>query len=139
MLFFITGCGNKTALKVEDFKSVIENEGLIFTDITSQYEDVEYILSASVASSDDWQIEYYVLDSENNARNMFNTNQSIFESFNDGSAVSTSLSLKNYSTYSLNTKNEYMYICQVDNTLLYIDVNDNYTKEVEEIIDKLRY
>ena len=140
MLFFITGCGDKNLLQVEDFKNIIEKDDLTFVDVTSQYAGANYIQSASVASSNgDWQIEYYVLDSENNARNMFNTNQSIFESLNNGNYASTSVSLNNYSTYSLTIQDTYMYLCQVDNTLLYVNVDKDYTDEVKAIIKKLGY
>lgn len=140
LMFTLTGCGSKTAITNDEFINKVESHSLTTTDVTSQYSSYDYVKSATVAqSSSDWQIEFYVLDDENYATSMFNTNQSTFESYKGSASSESSASMGNYATYTLTSNGYYMHLCRIDNTLLYVRVNDTYKDTVKDIIKDLGY
>ena len=105
-----------------------------------QYSEYDFINEATVAASDDkWQVDFYVLDDSTQAKDMFNNNKSIFESYKGKNSLESSTALGNYENYSLTSSGYYMYICRVDNTLVYASVIDSYKDEVKEFIEKLGY
>ncbi len=139
-LFGLTGCGNKTEITTDQFKSKVESNGLLTTDVTTQYSEYEYVKEATVALKEgEYQIEFYVLDNEANATSMFNTNKTIFETYKGNASKETSSSVGNYSKYTLQSNDLYMYLCRVKNTLLYIKVDDKYKDDVKNIVKDLGY
>ena len=140
MIFMLTGCKDKIALSAEEFKSKVENNGYTAYDVTDQYSEYEYIKTGMVAlNSSNYQIEFYVLDNESNAKRMFDDNKSKFESSQSGVSSHSEASLKNYSTYTLNSNGKYMHLCRVDNTLLYVDIDETYKDQVKDLVNKLGY
>lgn len=139
-LFTLTGCGKKTAITSDDFKSISENHSYTVVDALSQYAEYDYIDSASIAqSSDKWQVEFYTLSGENYAAGMFDNNKTIFEGYKGNISTESSSSVGNYSNYSLTSGGYFMYICRVDNTLLYVRVEDSYKDTVKDLIKELGY
>jgi len=136
----LTGCGNKKLITTSEFISVSKNLNYLITDVTSQYAQYGYIKDGTIAqSTDGWQVEFYVLEDESYAINMFNTNRTTFESNKGNSSTESSASMGNYSSYTLTSNGYYMHLCRVENTLLYVKVKDSYQKEVKEFINKLGY
>lgn len=140
MLLTLTGCVKKTAITTNDFKSVANNHGYTISDATSQYAIYGYINEATIAkSSEGWQVEFYVLDDEASATNMFNTNKTLFEASKENSSSEKSLNSDHSSSYSLTSSDSYMYICRVDNTLVYVKVLEKYKNTVKDFIKELGY
>ena len=139
MLFLLTGCGSKTVISTETFKSTAESHGYKVTDVSAQYAQYEYVKEATVAQQEGFQIEFYKLDDENNAQNMFNANKTTFEGFKGSASTEASANMGNYSSYTLNSSGYYMHLCRVDNTLLYVRVDQKYKDTVKKIIDELGY
>ena len=139
MLFTVTGC-SKTATTTSSFKSTMEGKGFVVADVTSQYADT-YVKEATVARKDDnYQIEFYLLDSEDSARNMFSKNKNSWESEADGSFSSKlETNIGNYNTLAITNNGKYKYLCRVDSTLIYLNVDEQYKDEVKKIIDELGY
>lgn len=138
MLLILTGCGNKTAITTSKFISLTESEGYTISDVKDQF-DEDYLKEATVAMGDGYQIEFYVLDSEFNAKNMFKYNKKIFLNYKGGLTSEVSSEVGNYSTYSLQSDGYYMYLSRVDNTLIYVRVESKYKDNVKNTIDKLGY
>ena len=64
----------------------------------NQYSSYGNFENALVArNSDGWQVEFYVLDSENSATSMFNTNRNTFEKSKGNVATESSSRIGNYS------------------------------------------
>ena len=140
MLFALTGCVNKIAYTTNDFKSKVESLGYATADVTSKYSSYGYVQEVTSAkSSDGFEVEFFVLDTESNAISMFNSNKATFESNQDKSTVASFLVMGNYSSYTLTSGGYYMHICRVDNTLLYVRVKDIYKDSVKSLIKKLGY
>ena len=139
-LFTLTGCENKDVISKDDFISEAKKNDLITVDVTSQYSSYEYIKSATIAkNSNEWQIEFYVLDDADNAKSMFNTNKNIFENSKDNNSAELSKNMGNYSIYELISDGYFMYISRVENTLLYVKVKTTYKDTVKAIIKELGY
>lgn len=140
ILFILTGCGNKTVLTTDKFKSIVTEHDLVATDITNQYEKYDYIQEVTIAkSTDGWQLEYYVISDESYATSMFNNNKSTFESSKGNTSSESSADIGNYSSYTLTTGDKYMHICRVDNTILYVSVDKTYKDTVSDIVKELGY
>lgn len=140
MVLLLTGCGNKEAITADDFSTIAEKYDCTVINVMNQYSSYGVVDNALVArNSDGWQVEFYVLDSENSAASMFNTNQSNFENSKSGTTTESSSNVGNYSTYTLTSGGTYMHLCRVDNTLLYVKVDDTYKDTVEKLIKELGY
>lgn len=140
MLLFVTGCLKKNLISCDDFTEILKDNSYTVTDISEQYTTYDYIKNVVIAQSDDgFQIEFYVLESKDSAKKLFNNNLSKFESLKEGSSTEVSTNMINYSTYALTSGGYYMYISRVDNTLLYVNVDEQYKSEVKDIVKKLGY
>lgn len=140
-IIFTTGCSLiKTAITDEDFSSTMSQYNYTIQDVSQQFANYDYVKKATIALSENqtYQIEFYVLDTESNAKKMFKNNQKIFEDKTKNGLTKT-VDMKNYNTYSIYNKTEYRYLCRVDNTLIYIDTKVEYKDDVEKIIKKLGY
>ena len=133
------GCGKKTVLTTEQFKNVTEQRQMTTADVSSQYSSYEYVKEATVATNGNYQIEFYVLDNEENAGKMFDINYNSFESYKGTTSAYSEYNLSNYHTYSLATNGKYYYIARVDNTLLYVNAEDEYKEEIKTIVKNLGY
>ena len=139
-LFLLTGCGTKKKIDVERFTKVAKDKGYEIVDVSEQYKAYPFIKSGTVSSSDkNWQVEFYVLEDEVAAKNMFNTNKSKFDKEKNGSKTYSEVNMKNYNTYTLKANGQYMYLSRVENTLIYCNVKSEYEKDAKELIKALGY
>ena len=139
-LLTLTGCGNKKAISVDDFKSLAKEANLKIIDATDEFKNYKHIKSATAAkSNDDWQVEFYVLNNDENAKGMFNTNKTIFESSKSGLSSNKSVSLNNYESFSLKTSGYFKYVARIDNTVVYANIKEEYANSAKEFIKKLGY
>lgn len=143
VVFTLTGClfGPRTAATAEKFKSVANNNNLTIIDAYDQMEQYGTINSATIAkSSEGWQVEFYVLKTESDAIDMYNTNKKLFENLKGSSNnKEKTIDIKNYTMYNLITGGRYMYLARIDNTLLYAKVDEQYAKDVQKIVKELGY
>ena len=139
-IFLLTGCFSKKAISTNEFRNKASNYNFEVVDVAGQYADYGYVKEATVAkSSNNWQVEFYVLSTNDNAKNMFELNKTTFEESINTSSKHSSASIGNYSTYSLTTENNFMYICRIDNTLIYLNIPKGYEKQAQTFIKDLGY
>lgn len=139
-LFILTGCGNKTAASIETFEQVSKEHGNEIIDITDQYQSYENLEKVIISkNTDDWNVEFYILNSEDSASSMFNLNKETFEKEKKDISSQSSSSFGNYETYTLTTGDYYMHLCRVDNTFLYVKVNKENKDAVKKLIKDLGY
>lgn len=140
-VLFITGCTlTKTAITDDDFANTMSKQNYTMQDVSPQFASYNYVKKATVAleKNKNYQIEFYVLDTEDNAKKMFENNQKIFKD-NTEKAITKSVDMKNYNTFSISNNKVYRYLCRVDNTLIYVDTKAEYKEDVEKIIKELGY
>ena len=126
---------SKTSITNSDFQSKASALSYQYQDTKSSYEDNSEIISSTTAfesSGSDilWSFDFIVLDSVNNAKNMFLHNKSNFEG---ESGTSLSFSGTNYSSYERTSDGLFMYVAYIDNTLVYSKVNEQYKDKVKAV------
>ena len=124
VLFTLTGCGNKTSITSEDFKSKMESKGYTVQDATSQMSEYDYINQVYIAISSDstYQIEFYELSDSDYASSFFNNNKKTFED-----------------SKSLTTNGKFKVVSRIDNTVIYLNVDDDYKSSVKDVLKDLGY
>lgn len=138
VLLLLTGCSKKESITTEQFKSKMEENNFKIHDVTDQFSGT-HVTEATVAMKEEFQIEFYLLNSSEEASNMFESNKERFKQNKGNSSTESSLSGKESGSYTLNTNDRYQYVCFVDNTVLYLNVTDTYKDEIKTIVKNLGY
>ena len=141
-LFTLTGCFLKPrkAASADDFKSIASKHNLTVVDVYDQMKQYEVIKTALLArASDGWQIEFYILSTDDDAIDMYETNKTLFENSKEGKSREKYANIKNYSMYNLISGGKYMYLSRINNTLLYVKVDKKYEDNVKRIVKELGY
>ncbi len=141
VLFTLTGCGNKTAITSDDFKSKMESSGYTVQEATNQMSDYDYIKQVYIAISSDstYQIEFYELSDNDYASSFFNNNKKTFEDSKSSGSTETSVSVGNNEKYTLTTNGKFTFVSRIDNTVIYLNVDDNYKSSVKDVLKNLGY
>lgn len=132
----------KTAATVESFQQVAADKGYESYDMTSDYESYDTVTSAILAQdpeNTDMQVEFYVLDNEQDASDIFDVNKSSFDTNAGDNNTKSSKSVSNYETYTVKDDNQYMYICRVDNTMVYIQTSVDNMDAAKAFTSELGY
>lgn len=130
----------KTSISADTFNTTMLAKDYVMTDTTSQFAQYgSYMTKSYAAQKSGYQIEFYELSSVENAISMYNTNQKKFESQKSNASISSTASMKNYSTYSLTTNGKYKYVSRIDNTLIYVDADDDYKDTIKDIMKEIGY
>lgn len=141
LIFSLAGCGNKKAITVDEFQSIMSDEGYTVQNAKDQFSEYEYVKDVYIAidNSSSEQIEFYQLSDDDNAVSFFNNNKQIFEKSKSANSTETSVSIGNNSKYTLTTNGKYKIVSRIDNTVIYADVNEQYKNQVNNILKKLGY
>lgn len=141
-LFVVTGCqfSLKKVASVDKFKEVANANNLTVIDAKEQLKEYDVVKEAFLAkSAEGWQVEFYVLSTNKDAKDMYDTNRKIFSDSKGENQKEQFLTIKEYSMYNLKSDGYYMHLSKVDNTLLYIKVNEKYENNAKKIIKDLGY
>ena len=139
LLLVLTGCGNKKAITPQEFTSIAQANNYNVSDATNQFSDYSQVREVKIARNNDYQIEFYVLNSESDAKSMYEYNKSLFEAYKISNYSESHVDLNNYSTYSLQSSGYYMFLSRIDNTLVYVKEPVEYKSNIDEFIKKLGY
>ena len=141
-LFLCIGCqSEKQSASMKDYQKIAESHDYQFFDVSDEFHNNKRINKAGMIATTVWHTEFYILNNNEQAEEMFITN---YDFFTEQKKSSTSYSDiedygSNYQTYSLTTNHAYMYISRIDNTLLYIQVPVEYHRKVKSIAKELGY
>lgn len=140
-VFALTGCEKKVALEKEQFTDIMEKEKFTIIDAAEQFADFKQVKTAYIAQEENanYQIEFYVLDSNESAIDFYNTNKTKFEESANSVKSTSEVNLANYNKYIQTNNDKYKVISRIDKTAIYLNVDKKYKAEVEEIIEKLGY
>jgi|LGVF01.1.fsa_nt_gb hypothetical protein len=137
-MLIIVGCGSHEIITVDRFNELMKAEGLTIVDATDQFEEGT-VVSVSIAMTDDYQIELYIVPSENQAKGAFEENKVYFKSIESTLSNESEVSSDDYGKYSRNTDEFYFSVIRVKNTFLYIDVPKDSKDKVLELIEIIGY
>ncbi|MGI6349160.1 MAG: hypothetical protein GX245_01045 [Eubacteriaceae bacterium] len=136
----LTGCGKpKTAITPEQFVSITEAKGFILVDKTEIADGQADAIWVAVSPKKTFQIEFFDLLSEKQAKAAYAENVATFESMKGSASTTSSAEIKNYSIKTVVSNGLYMYECRVDDTIIYVVSDSAYKGEIEEIIAELGY
>lgn len=136
----LTGCDlKKEAVTAGDFTEVMEEKGFEIVDSTDQFPEGS-VQEVVLALNGDYQVEFYVFDSNTQAESAYEQNRENFESYSDAkSNLSTSIGNYNYYEQTDLGSGGYYVVSQVDNTMFYAAAEKEYKDEIREIMDELGY
>lgn len=139
-LFLLTGCGDKVALTSTEFNNKMTEKGYNVVNVKEQFE-YDYITDALVAVSSDkkYQIEFYVLSTDDYAASFYGNNKTIFENSKTSNNTETSVNLGNHSKYTLTTNGKFKVVSRIKNTVIYLNVDEVYKNEVKDVLKSLGY
>ena len=139
---FITGCGNKKALTAAEFsdKMSAENKYLVY-DATNQFSNYDYIKKVYIVADKDanYQLEFYELDSTENAISFIKSNRKTFENAKGKSSVESEVEIANYYKYTLKSNKKYKVLSRIDSTAVYVDVDETYKDQIDKILEEIGY
>ena len=144
-VLLLTACGGKsTAITSKEFMNTMTDEGFNLVDVKEQFNTYEEIKEAYVALSEneEYQIEFYVLDSGESAVRLYNYNKELFEQSKENSSTMsayTSVDLSNKNKYTLSVDGKIKLLSRIDNTMIYLNVESQYKDKVKTILKKLGY
>ncbi len=138
MVIILTGC-DKKALTTDEFIRIMNEKEYKIEDITKKYEDEPKLKKVIIASNNNYQIEFYEVDSVENTKSLFNINKQTIENKSNIKKSTLSTNYGNYSYYAQTSDNKYSVITRISNTLIYLNVDEKYKKETKELIKELGY
>lgn len=141
-LVSFSGCGNKkNPISADEFCDKLESKSFTVSDSTSEYASNNEVVESYAAISPDYgyQIEFLIIDSDSNAKAMFETNKSKFEKDKDNLSVTTNLSFSTYEKYTIQSNGKYKVVSRINNTLLYVNANLEYKDEIQSILEEIGY
>ena len=140
-LVLTTGCTNKEAKTSKEFINIMENNKYEIVNVKKQFENRAQVKEAIIAieQSKNYQIEFYVMSDEKNAKSFYENNREIFKENATNSNVNTEVNLGNYSKYTQTSNGKYSVISRIDNTIIYLNVDEKNKENIEEILETLGY
>lgn len=129
----------KIALTSDEFVNTFQSKGYEIVNITDQYSDYAYIQNAYIAHNGKYKIEFYNIENSDYATSFFNYNKTLFEESKGSVNSSSSANMNNYSKYTLDTNGKYKVVSRIDNTVIYINADNEFKKEIKEILDEIDY
>jgi len=135
----VWGCGGtKTPLTADEFTAKMAEAGFEIMDAYDQFEEgtVEVAL---VAGNNNYQIEFYIVPTEDQAISAFNQNKSTFEDAKGNSSSNTSVNFAHYGAYKMTSGGMYYVISRIDNTFIYVVTDVENKESLNEILKALGY
>ena len=135
----LASCGGpKTAISAATFKEKAEQAGFTVIDVTDQFTQGD-IESAHVAMADGYQIEFYIVPTEQQAITAYEQNKANIESMKDSSSSYTDVNLSNYNKYTQTSAGRYGAVSRIDNTFIYVNADESYKSEISDFLKEIGY
>jgi len=133
----------KTPITAATFRAEAEAAGFTVQDSAYQLDagSVEdYLIAYKGSVNDiDFQIEFAVVPTVEQAQNAYQENKADFEAAKGTVSSYSSVSIGNYSYYKQDSAGRYCVISRIDNTFIYIDTASTYKKEINDFLKKIGY
>lgn len=143
MLISAASCSlfeKKDSISADDFTKAMEDKDLTVEDATDQFEDEDAVLKCLLASTDDYQIEFYILRNGDQAMIAYNNGKEGFEeSFSGTGSSHSEVKISNYSKFTMTTGEGYYVLSRIDNTLIYVEADKEYKDEIKDLLESVGY
>ncbi|NLL78391.1 MAG: hypothetical protein GX234_00995 [Clostridiales bacterium] len=139
LMLCCTACGkSKTPITAADFTNQMESAGFDIQDATGQFAEGE-VESVTLAMCENYQLEFYVLPSKEQAAGAYEQNRTSFENVQGAKSSHVSVTLGNYGYYYRVVDDRVFLISYIDNTLLYCVADSAYADEIKEYAKEAGY
>ena len=133
------GCAPKVAIDGDQFVSIMSEKGFMLVDNLDIANGQANSIWVAVSPDQGFQIEFYDLLSEDQAKSAYAQDVAAVESQAGGASVSTGASASNYSITKTQSDGKYMCVSRIDNTIIYFVADERYKDEIDEILKELGY
>ena len=135
----LASCGSpKTAISMKTFDTKAEQAGFTIVDAADQFEE-DAVESVHVAMGDGYQIEFYIVSTEQQAIMAYSQNKANFEAAKGSSSSNSEVNLSNYSKYTQTSAGYYSVISRIDNTFIYVNANASYKSDINSFLKEIGY
>lgn len=139
LFLILVSCeSDKTAITVEDFLDYADEMEMKTVDATTQFPEGA-VESVTIAYNDEFQIEFYIVPTEDQAQNAFDENIQMFENAFTGSSSHVSKEMGNNGSYSATDDNYYYVVSRVDNTFFYVVAEKAYKDKIKDYLEHFDY
>lgn len=140
LVLTIFGCGarDRSPLTADEFATRMEAEGFQIYDATDQFE-AGVVEAVYLAVGENYQIEFFVVPTVDQARRAFEENKANFEDAKGSTSSHKTVEVGNYSYYAQTSAGTYSVVSRTDNTFIYVVADAEYKKEIGKIISDLGY
>ena len=116
-----------------------DRNGYAILDVTEQFEGQVLSATLAVEQSGAYQIEFFEVETEQQAKIAFEQNKATFESEKGLVSSSYANNGRNFSVYAQTSDGKYSYVCRVGQTFVYASVPEQYKDAVKSAIKSLGY
>ena len=139
-VLFFTGCSiNKKVIAKEEFKTKMEEKGYSVTDDSEDYADYKQIKSVSVATKDDYRIEFYEFEEVDYSKELYEKAKEELEDENHVAKSTLEVNLGNHQKYEVTGSKKFNIAIRVDKTMIYVTTEEKYKKEIIEVLKEIGY
>ncbi len=140
LALLVSGCGKKTALTMEDFKSKMEAYGFENMDQTEYITD-DTIETAYIAQKvGAYQIEFYLDKTEDGAKAGYDQYVANLKAVaGEGSTEFSEVTTDTYTKYTDSAGEYYSVVSRIGKTYLYVRADAKYESEINTILKGLGY
>ena len=134
------GCAaKKEPVTAAEFYRRMEQEGYSILDATEQFEGQVVSATLAVEQSGAYQIEFFEVETEQQAKIAFEQNKVTFESERGPASSRYENNGPNFSVYAQTSNGKYSYVCRVGQTFIYASVPEQNKEAVKSAIKSLGY
>ena len=134
------GCAaKKVPVTAAEFSRRMEQEGYSILDATEQFEGQVVSATLAVEQSGAYQIEFFEVETEQQAKIAFEQNKVTFESERGPASSRYENNGPNFSVYAQTSNGKYSYVCRVGQTFIYASVPEQNKEAVKSAIKSLGY
>lgn len=134
------GCtAKKEPVTAAEFSRHMEQEGYAILDATEQFDGQVLSATLAIEQSGAYQIEFFEVETEQQAKIAFEQNKAAFESEKGAAASRYENNGLNFSVYAQTSNGKYSYVCRVEQTFVYASVPEQYKDVVKSAIKGLGY
>jgi hypothetical protein len=142
MVMALTACGSKQSITAEDFALIMTGAGHSVEQgsIDEQASSVGNIAASYlVAYCGEFHIEFFVFETAETARSIYNNARTALENTRGGSHAYSSVGLANYNRYSQTTGGRYAVVSRIDTTLVIVVTSSDNRSDVNAALKLIGY
>ena len=139
LMVTLTACRTREPVTSDVFKEKAEDLGYTVSNITDQYAQYTYILKCVGFETDSIHMEFFEIDSSDNAVSFFDANKTQVETYKSSGTTETSVSVNSYQKYTLKTQEKYYIVVQVGTTAIYSYCDKSESEQLDNLIKAIDY